>query len=160
MINLAGVKTCDQDIFKEMREAGIEPVEVGKRDRSEVPSDYIGKYNNFIFKRAWYYWMVSGNMPLQHAKDMYEKHKDLQIRVAGHCGNPPPEEWCEPKYLREKCQPIIDRVYAKELTWQEADVLCREIRKQGDQFVTYYHIDTQNGLNKFVEIIKANGIIG
>ncbi|MFA5714956.1 MAG: hypothetical protein WC998_04415 [Candidatus Paceibacterota bacterium] len=160
MINLAGVKTCDETIQQELKEAGIKAVMVGKRERREVPSEYIGVSNNFIFTRAWYYWVVTGYMPLQYAKEMYEKYKDLNIRVAGHCGNPPPEEWCKPKNHVERCQPIVDQFWDHKISHEECDERCRELRKQGDQFVDCYHIDTQEGLNCFVETIKNNGIIG
>lgn len=159
MINLAGVETCNETIRKELETAGVEVVEVGEMDR-EVPASIIGKCNNFIFSRAWYYWVVTGYMPLQYAKEIYEKYKDLNIRVAGHCGNPPPEEWCEPKDYHEKCKVHFDKFWKKEITSEQCNEICNDIRKQGDQFVTHYHIDTQEGLNRFVEIIKTNNIIG
>lgn len=97
---------------------------------------------------------------MQYAKEIYEKYKDLNIRVAGHCGNPPPEEWCEPKGYHEKCKVHCDKFFRKEISSEELDKICNEIRKQCDQFVTNYHIDTQEGLNRFVETIKENKIIG
>jgi len=160
MVNLAGVKTCDETILQELKEAGIKPIMVGKREHREVPSEYIGVCNDFIFNRAWYYWVVSGYMPLEHAKEMYAKYKDLNIRVAGHCGNPPPEEWCEPKDYHDKCKPHSDKFWAKEITADELNEICTEIREQGEQFVTHYHIDTQEGLNRFVETVRSNCIIG
>jgi hypothetical protein len=126
----------------------------------EVPASIIGKCNNFIFTRAWYYWMVSGYMPLQYAKEMYEKFKDLNIRVAGHCGNPPPDEWCEPKDLGEKCKEYFESYHRREMTYEQCEAFCREARKSGEQFITHYHIDTQEGLNRFIDIIKKYNIIG
>lgn len=83
----------------------------------------------------------------------------MNIRVAGHCGNPPPEEWCEPKNYYEKCKPIVDKIFKKEITFDESNKICNEIRKQGDQFVISYHIDTQEGLLRFAEIIKKYNIM-
>lgn len=159
MINLAGVKICNETIEKELKTAGIEIVRVGRMD-NEVPSSILGKCNNFIFRRAWYYWIVTGYMPLQYAEELYAKYKVLDIRVVGHCGNPPPKDWCEPRNFREKCKPFVDRYLNKEITAEEVDKLCNEIRKQGEQFITHYDIDTQEGLNRFVEIVKNNNIIG
>ncbi len=163
MINLAGVKTCDDTIKQELATAGIELVLIGKRERSEVPSEYIGKCNNFIFSRAWYYWVVTGYMPLQYAKEMYENFKDLNIRVAGHCGNPPPEEWCESRDYAQKCKEYFQKYYNAEMTDDKRNEInreCSKIKRQGDQFVTCYHIDSQEGLNKFIEIVKKYNIIG
>lgn len=160
MINLAGIKTCDEQILIEMREAGVERVNIGKRERAEVPSEYIGKCNNFIFSRAWCYWIVTGYMPLKYAQEMYKNFKDLNIRVAGHCGNPPPEEWCTPRDYRNRKQPYLERYLRKEITKAEFDAKCNEFRMQGDQCITCYHMDTQEGLNKFVEIVKKYNIIG
>ena len=159
MVNLAGVNGCDNTIRKELTEAGIEILEIHKGN-TEVPYSVIGHLNGFEFRRGWYYWMVSGLMPLQHAKEMYYKHKDLNIRASGHCGNPPPEEWCEPKDYKEMCKPFVDRVYSKELTWDECDAICKEIRRYGKQYVTHYHIDTQDGLNEFARMVRENSITG
>jgi len=160
LINLAGVQTCDDIIKKELELAEIELVSVGKRERSEVPSEYIGKCNNFILSRAWYYWVVTGYMPLKYAKEIYANFKDLNIRAAGHCCNPPPEEWCECKDYFKKCKTDFEKFYNNEISYEECDKRLKEIRAQGDQFVTCYHIDTQEGLNKFAEIVKKNNIIG
>lgn len=159
MINLAGVRTCDETITKELSEAGVDIVGVGKMKR-EVPASIIGKCNNFIFTRNWYYWVVSGYMPLAIAKEIYAKYKSLNIRVAGHCGNPPPEEWSEPKNYAEKRKVYFEQWRRGEITLHELNKKGLEIRTQGEQFITHYHIDTQEGLNRFVEIIKANNVIG
>lgn len=163
MINLAGVKTCDDTIEEELEIAGIELVLIGKRERSEVPSEYIGKCNNFIFNRVWSYWVVTGYMPLQYAKEMYENYMDLNIRVAGHCGNPPPEEWCESRDYSQKRKEYVKEYLGKEPSfdaYQKFNAEYLKIKKHGDQFVTNYHIDSQEGLNKFAEIIKKYNIIG
>jgi len=160
MNNLAGVKTCDEAIKQELKEAGIKAVNVGRRENREVPSEYIGIFNNFVFSRAWCYWIVTGYMPLKYAQHIYKNYKDLNIRVAGHCGNPPPEEWCEPKDMNELCNPIANDYLSHKISSEECHAKCNAIRSQGEQFVTNYHVDTQEGLNRFVETVKNNGIIG
>jgi len=160
MINLAGVEDCDLTITQELNTSGIERVYIGERIGDEVKSQYIGKCNNFIFVRAWTYWIVSGYMPLQYAKEMYAKFKNLNIRVAGHCGNPPPEEWCRSKDYAEKRTLYLHKYWQKEISKEEFNTKCKELMQQEDQFVTCYHIDMQEGLNKFIEIVKKYNIIG
>ena len=159
MKNLAGVSTCDITIREELTEAGVEIIEIAKGN-TEVPYTVIGKLNGFLFQRGWYYWVVSGLMPLQYAKEMYYKHKDLSIRVSGHCGNPPPEEWCQPKDYQEMCKPVVEKYYSQEMTTEDCDAICNEIRKRGKQYITHYHIDTQEGLNEFARIVKENNVTG
>lgn len=160
MNNLAGNKDCDKTIREELQIANIPIIELGAKMDREVPASCIGYLNGFKFIRAWYYWMVTGYMPLEHAKFLYENYKDLNIRVAGHCGNPPPEEWCESKDYSAKTQGYLKQYFNKEISYEEANEKCKEIQKQGDQFVVSYHIDTQLGLCKFAETIIKNNIAG
>lgn len=103
--------------------------------------------------------MVSGYMPLSHAQYLYENYKDLNIRVAGHCGNPPPEEWASCKDGYAKAKPIVDKFLTHEISKEECDSQCLVIMKSGDQFIDRYHIDSQLGLCKFAETILENSII-
>lgn len=48
----------------------------------------------------------------------------------------------------------------KEISREELDIKCQDAKKQGDQFILLYHIDTEEGLNKFVEIIKNIILLG
>lgn len=161
MINIAGVETCDETIKEELEEAGIGIVDVGKMKR-EVPASIIGKCNNFIFGRAWYYWIVEGYMPLEVAQKIHKVNleKELSIRVSGNCTNPPPEKWVECKGWKEKFKPFFQDFLDEKISLEEADKIGLEIKSQGEQFVTHYHIDTQEGLNYFVKVIKENNIIG
>ncbi len=156
MRNLAGVENCDTYISKELEKAGITPYNLGKVTFDEVPYTIYGglggrplsntsqeymKSNgfseefmkglvSFIFTRAWYYWRVSGYVPLAVAEEMYENPNGVKdIRVAGNCGCPPPSEWL---------------VHHK---------IC------GMDVVGSYHIDTQEGLNYFVETLKKHNLL-
>lgn len=160
MINLAGNPDCDNYIIEELKQAHISLNNKIDKVRSEVPYTVTGVLNNFEFRRAWYYWVVTGYMPLKYAKDIYNNYKDLSIRACGHCKNPPPEDWCDPKNYMEICKPIIEKAYNEEISFEEANKKCNKLRKQGEQFISHYHIDTQEGLNKFAEIIYENNIIG
>jgi hypothetical protein len=120
---MAGVPDCDKYIQAELLEAGIE-IRSGAENwkytppktrnnglvvvanwndymetwecKGEVPYHIIGVLGDTTFKRAWYYWMVKCMVPLEVAEKMYEDpigKKD--VRVSGHCGCPPPNEWCK-----------------------------------------------------------------
>lgn len=93
MKNLAGDKNCDDTIKLELRRAGI-PFVKDARHTGEVPYSVTGCLGKFTFVRAWYYWMVRGNLPLEVAKELHENPVGkTDVRVVGHCGCPPPEEW-------------------------------------------------------------------
>jgi hypothetical protein len=95
MPNLAGRHECDEYIKAELLMADI-PGVLEPHEYSEVPYSYIGYLNGFNFRRAWTYWVVSGPVPLDIAKKLYEDPEGKQsVRVAGHCGCPPPEEWAK-----------------------------------------------------------------
>jgi len=158
MINLAGKTDCDKTVREELMIAKIPIIDLGASMNREVPASLIGYLNGFKFIRGWYYWMVSGYMPLEHAKYLYQNYKDLNIRVAGHCENPPPEEWSECKDYDEKTKPIFDDYINEKISYDDANAKGLEIRRLGDQFITHYHIDTQLGLCEFAGAIIRNNI--
>ena len=140
--NMAGVTDCDRWIEKELQEAKI-PIRSGfenwslkagtktsngmilikdfddyihkYRSKSEVPYHIIGILGNYTFKRAWYYWVVRGEVSKKIAKKLYkEPIGKRDVRVGGHCGCPPPKG-----------------------------------------SVNSYHIDSQEGLNLFVQMVTV-----
>lgn len=156
MKNLAGVDLCDNFIREELEKAGIDIYNIKEPGRSEVPYtvygslggrplsdedkshmerhglmvEVIASHSSFIFTRAWYYWCVGGFVPLAVAEEMYENPNGRKdIRAAGHCGCPPPSE----QLVRHK--------------------VC------GMDVVGSYHIDTQEGLNYFVETLKKHNLV-
>ena len=154
MRNLAGVEDCDIHIRKELEKAGIMPLTLRELGRSEVPytvfgclgakplSDEEQRYfdrmgttpefartmGSFVFVRAWYYWCVSGFVPLVVAEEMYEERKE-DVRSGGDCACRPPA------------------------TWKTRHKFC------GMDVVNSYHIDTQEGLNYFVQTMKKHSLI-
>jgi len=105
MKNLAGETKADLHILKELGEAGIEVVE-GKKSRGEVPHTLTGKLADWNFSRAWYYWVANAEegLPLEVATELHNREYAVKserqpetygqvVRVAGHCGCPPPNEW-------------------------------------------------------------------
>ena len=152
MKNLAGVETCDDDIRLELAKAGITAFDI-KKGRSEVPYSVVGLLGHkefsddeleffkmmecnitlasFTFTRSWYYWSVTGYVPLEVADIMYANPNGVkEIRAGGDCACRPPS------------------------TWVEKTLVC------GKQVVSNYHIDTQEGLNYFVQTLKEHGLVG
>jgi hypothetical protein len=164
MRNLAGVKEADQFIREELALAGIRslrlPNEEGKHP--EVPrtvfgflggkaffgelaqfdeertESYLGLVNfqvlqscaEFRFARQWSYYIATGYVPMEVAIELYEHPIDRKdVRVQGHCGCPDPRE-----YRPVQNGPLI------------AGMRC----------VDCYHIDSQEGLNLFVETLRRH----
>lgn len=84
---------------------------------------------SFVFMRAWYYWVVMGSVPLEVAQEMY--------------ANP----------IGKKDVRIAGHAgrVAPEKPWIRWD--------NGRWIVTSYHIDSQEGLNLFVETVKKHGLL-
>ena len=100
MKNLAGRIDCDIDILEELYLAGVEIVEHDVPLRQEVPAQLTGSNGQFEFTRCWYYWVVRGPVPLEVANDMYRHPRGARdIRVAGHCGCPPPDKWARDEHV-------------------------------------------------------------
>lgn len=97
LYNMAGNDNCDHYIKAELTIAGIRIVE--EDHKGEVPYHYtglLGINNEFKFWRAWRYWVVLGSVPLDIAEELYANEVGSKyVRVAGHCGCPPPKEWAE-----------------------------------------------------------------
>lgn len=125
MINLAGKQDCDKHIKQELQGAGIKVVPV-EPVHTEVHYTLIGHLPGFEFRRAWYYWVVEGDVPIDIARELYVDpigHTD--VRVIGHCGCPPPDEWLGGIHIQHD--------------WPERP-----------NTIPSYHIDSQTGLNLFV----------
>jgi len=156
-------------VHKELIKAGITPVLNNPKERGEVPSRYDGVYESFTFKRAWYYWMVGGYVPLAVAEEMFNDPNGKEdIRVCGHCGCPPPSEWTIK--VDDSTGKIItaDKDYTTGEGW-EANGLFKDYTnryipqsKAGTykEYIPNYHIDTQEGLNFFIQTLKKHGVTG
>ena len=123
MQNLAGDDNCDETIKSELTIAEISVEKNPKgRNSGEVPYLFMGRLGPFTFRRAWYYWMVKGPMPLEAAEEMY-KHEDgrKDVRVAGHCGCPLPAEWADGDFVNSY---HID-------TQEGLDLFARTVRAHG-----------------------------
>lgn len=175
MINLAGNENCDRDIRRELERARIPVVEI-PRVSHEVAFSLIGELGEFRFHRAWRYWIVNGPVPLKVARELYaDPVGKMDVRVAGHCGCPPPDDWAnyydaEGKDLcvdadgsqQKEGQRFIDKGFIDPVEWakhrfvatkEERDLLT--VRAA----VLNYHIDTEVGLRLFVDTIVRHGIV-
>jgi len=84
-----------------------------------------GALLGFTFRRAWYYWMVSGMMPLEVARRLWDDPEGKRsVRVGGHCGCPSPDEY-------------------------------GAYNVDGKMVVLGYHVDTVDGLRLLVEAIRG-----
>lgn len=161
MKNLAGDPNCDADIRRELREAGIGLINED-RTKTEVPSTISGEFGVFKFTRAWYYWIVEGKMPLEVAKELYEDpvgRKD--VRVAGHCGCPSPDEpWIE-WYDSEGRRIFPLSKKHKDFSHEEAgyQVFFKDPSKVGKGYIPLYHIDTEEGLRLFTDAIRKHQLL-
>lgn len=132
MRNLAGVKDCDDFIFLELKKAGLEPIPTTKNN-GEVAFGFCGEVGGFKLTRAWTYWVASSEendgLPLDMASELHE---------AEYKGEDGYETYGD-------CVRVVGHCgcpHPKE--W---------INKSGK--IDSYHIDTQEGLNKFVQIASG-----
>ena len=95
MQNLAGVPRATELITEELKRLDI-PIIDSKEPIDEPKSLVYGQLGDYIFKRAWYYYKVSGDVPLNVAEELYSTLIGKQdIRVVGHCGCPHPSTWAK-----------------------------------------------------------------
>jgi hypothetical protein len=93
MKNLAGNDVADHEIRRELTRTGIPILELTERSKGEVPFSIIGQLGRFTFERAWVYWMVEGEVPLDVARIIYEDPVGrTDIRADGHAGRLDPVE--------------------------------------------------------------------
>lgn len=174
MKNLAGVKDCDKDIREELYLAGIEVVPLDAK--GEVPFTIAGRIGNWKLTRAWYYWIVSVEIPsdgllLEDAMKLHNKPNPVDsdrilgtsIRCGGHCGCPSPDEYgAQPVYDEALNQKLIALGYEEKTlgSVKYVDINVGEISKLNQEgkldvpfYVGNYHIDDQIGLNEFAKFL-------
>lgn len=166
MKNLAGVSTCDEDIRKELTRARIPIVPVDPT-RCEVPYSIIGKIEGPMgqieFKRAWYYWVADGRIPLNLAKSLYADPIGVtDIRVSGDCTCPAPEGH-HVHYLGKDGRVLQSRKSEQEfIKMKEHFDWAKDVESKyefvddvtiGKPYIEGYHIDTMEGLRVFVDAI-------
>jgi hypothetical protein len=160
MKNLAGDKNCDQYIKDELKRACIDIVE--NKVGGEVPYTIEGKLGELIFRRAWYYWVVIGDVPMDIAKRIY-KHPEgkATVRAGGHCGCEPPESQSDYPISDDGLTPISQESmneYSEKYPslWEENKHKYRVATKEeeNNKVVNCYHIDSQAGLLLFSQMVS------
>lgn len=170
MKNLAGHPEPDSLILDELRRVGI-PAYPVPRVGGEVAFGWIGLLHKIEFTRAWYYWIACGRVPLRIANRLYSQHVTrTDVRIAGHCGCPPPEPpWLEFRTADGR-EVVHDPSGKQEREWDGAKGLARKILDRAerpvfarnafavatDVYVSVYHIDSELGLHLFVEAIDTD----
>lgn len=124
MRNLAGSTTAHVDAYAE-DELKEAGIHIfrGKPSRGEVPASVIGEQGRFRFERAWYYWVAHGPVSIELARKMYDDPRGRYDVRVAGHCGCP-----------EPVKPWTEIV-------------------EGDECVTEYHIDSQDGLNLFAEIV-------
>jgi hypothetical protein len=165
VINLAGSDKSDAHIAVELCKAGA--VIQMTEQYGEARASLMGIVGAFTLRRAWYYWVAEGPMPLDLARAMYDHQVGrTDVRVAGHCMRPHPDSWAR-HYTPSGALIILDNDGKQERKFRqfvergelkdddgEGFVFAREIPGDARSFVETYHIDTQEGLNLFVEFAR------
>ena len=169
--NLAGVEDCDPKIIRELLAAGVELVKHPLLVEGEVPTRHTGQLElkheiKFTFRRAWYYWVVDGDVPLEVAKELYYEvpFGKEDIRVAGHCACPPPEEWAFPKTevlirLGIYKPPSEEHPLGHSPTYGQLAKMCNSGQIKAPRFVDNYHIDSLYGLVRFVATLRKHKLV-
>jgi len=168
MQNLSGERICDRVIEDELEEAGITVL----RDVNggfgnyygDVPYSVIGVLGEwydveevrealrhirlkasdvaycfkYVFERAWRYWVVRGPVPLPVARELYEHPVGKTLRVAGLADRLPPDK-------EKNGSLLLAKPYEGPLDEEGAAVYL-------------YHIDSQEGLNLFVKVLRKHGL--
>lgn len=170
MKNLAGRSDCNESIEHELTKCRIEIIR-NQPQEGEVPSSLRGKLGNFVFFRAWRYWIARGNVPLEVAKELYDDPVGKEdVRVQGHCGCPAPvEPWII--WLDKDGYRLLPISYRAKLVREhgegstlvklldESDFrLVDSLESEGKPFIPVYHIDTEVGLRLFADTLKKHGL--
>ena len=160
----------EQTVLRELKRCRIPAIE--QLAQGEVPYKHVGKLGDFMFERAWYYWVVYGPVPLYVAKELYEDVVGVtDIRVSGHCGCPPPElPWIhcydeqgrkltKLKDAQEQAteEAMLDRIHPN---WRDEYVYVEDPENVAVRSVVEdYHIDSELGLRIFVDTLAKHGIV-
>ena len=165
MRNLAGQKDSDIWCAAELTAARI-LIDRVERPYGEPQTRVIGTLGGIEFRRAWYYWVARGRVPLDVAQRLYEDPVGRkEVRVAGHCGCPPPEEWADwfdgddvvvldPNGEQERDYDMLIRKGA--LTTEDKPRFAKSTDGlQG--YITIYHIDSEAGLRLFADAVRGLG---
>ena len=163
----------EQVIRSELATCGILIVTIPPEDRIEEVSSSIGGHlNGFRFFRADTFWVARGRVPLAVAYEIYNTSTGRKdVRVGGESCLAPAGylvSWQTPDgrtILPIEDKVVTDRLVSKGMiTQSEVDttflfVERSDFGKYGEPYTTLYHIDSQEGLNFFVEILRKYRLV-
>lgn len=163
MKNLAGNHDADIHCAAELTAAGIEIAILPEQVRGEVPTRVTGKIGGITLRRAWRYWVAEGRVPLDVARRLYaDPVGAMDVRVAGHCACPAPDEWAT--WFDGEEEVVIDpegKQEAEVRSFMERrvfpDTALPRFAKSTDGlagFVMLYHIDSAAGLRLFADAMR------
>jgi len=170
MLNVAGkpAEQTDAILRQELTMCRIKIVESPEiLPHAEVHTHLMGKLGDKItMYRNWYYWVVKCEIPLEVALEMYTDPVGRQdVRVAGHCGCPPPED---PWIQYRKGNAIVDKTSRKPDNFDDPSwdgyrdkiiFVDDPINEPGVRaFIDSYHIDSEIGLRYFADTVKKYGL--
>ena len=128
---------------------------------SEVP--FVGCLNGFFIFPYHYYWVVRGKMPLKYADELYQYRDVFGVRVNGGTNDNKPIDHCTSDEYDEYLQKMVKLIS----TFDNIEEMCAETQKKKQEmmdedidkfYVDMYHIDTNQGLKRVVDIIRNNNI--
>ena len=150
-----------------LERCGIDVVVIADPERW---NRYRGELHGFSFERQYHrsYWIVRGRLPIDTARALYEHPVGrTDIRVAAHCGCPPPEYPWVTWYLGDE-EVVHDPDGAQERDWDGFEkrnpglLTGPKPRFERDPaalgaaaFVDLYHVDTELGLYVLAEAIRG-----
>ncbi len=190
MRNLAGVNDADKCIEEELYLAGISPnvrkIALHEKDshwvtfedggRSEVPYSIYGRLRDWLFYRAWYYYVAScpdglgliyDKAVVLHEKKYPVAHKQYStvgqvVRVYGDCTSPHPKTRRYSTLVGIEGEIVEARKKYPDIDWNAEESFGRSWLREidGVKYIRLYHIDTQIGLNEFVGAITSGALVG
>lgn len=131
----------------------------------------MGKLGTFTFQRGWYYWIVSGNLPIELARELWQDPEGrATVRAGGYAGGRDPDE--QVRWFDADGRPLfVDPTGKKEAEDRAfcerhklgpiAERYVRSLDEVPDRrgFVEQYHIDDQAGLRLFADTLRKHGLI-
>jgi hypothetical protein len=172
-MNLAGHVNPNFTIERELIRCRIDVVH-GETSKGEVATSLTGRLGPFTFRRAWYYWVASGPVPLDVADELYADPVGREdVRVAGHCGCPAPRDHGVTWYggdgarLNEtgKRDEFLRYLASSGQGMKESAARMLDDYRFVDNpaavgrgFVELYHIDSEVGLRLFADTIRRHGL--
>jgi len=163
--NLAGVTGADTTVEAELTAAGVQTLELPTNLEGEVRTNIIGLGLRradvaFVFTRAWHYWRVRGNVPLDVANELYKNYGRIgreEVRAGGDAGWRPPETWVH--YIGPTGKQLVEiqpHEKINDIIRKNPKAILVKDPTQGMPVVQLYHIDSPEGLRMFAELMRKH----